>query len=296
MNGKVLVSIISVDYNSHSDTYEFLESLRKSTYPDVEIILVDNASRENPEEEIRKRFPEVHFIRSIENRGFAAGNNLGLKVAKGDYILFLNNDTIVPAEFIGEMVEFMQQNPKVGMASPKVLYADGKTLQYTGALRINPLTGRGKRLGLFEPDQGQYDKVYPTDLPHGAALIVPRYVIDKIGPMPEIYFLYYEEHDWCEQARKAGYPMWYVGTSSIIHKESVSTGGAESYLKVYYLNRNRILYLRRNYSGLTLFAGIMFYLALAFPKNILKYTLNRQWHLLKALKDGLAWNLQNAPR
>lgn len=288
-----LVSFIAVNYNATGDTIEFLESAKKITYPNIEIILVDNASKENPEAIIRKQFPEITFIRSEKNLGFAGGNNLGIAAAKGEYLFFLNNDTLLFPDFLEPIISFMQANPQVGMASPKVLYPDGKTIQYAGAIGISPYTGRGKRLGLFEEDKGQYDKCYKTDLGHGAALIIPRQIIDKVGPMPELFFLYYEEHDWCEQVKRAGYTMYYLGNSKILHKESVSTGGDESPLKVYYLTRNRILFMRRNFSGIPYFAGLLFFLLISVPKNTLKYLVKGKTKLLSSFYRGIVWNLLN---
>ena len=205
---KPLVSIISINYNSLSDTIEFLESVDRLTYPELEIILVDNASRENPKEIINRQFPKVHLIVSSENLGFAGGNNLGILASKGEYLLFLNNDTLLFPDFVETLVDFMQAHPDAGMASPKVLFPDGKTIQYAGTTRISEFTGRGDRLGLSEIDRGQYDRTYKTGLGHGAALIVPRKVVDEVGLMPELYFLYYEEHDWCEQIKRKGYSMY----------------------------------------------------------------------------------------
>jgi GT2 family glycosyltransferase len=288
-----LVSIIAVNFNATKDTLEFLESAQNLTYPNVEIILVDNASRENPESAILPKYSKVKFIRSEKNLGFAGGNNLGINASTGDYLFFLNNDTILFPDFLEPIITFMESHKHVGMASPKVLYPDGKTIQYAGAIGISPYTGRGKRLGLFEEDKGQYDKCYKTDLGHGAALIVPRKVVEQVGVMSELFFLYYEEHDWCEQVKRAGYEMFYLGNSKILHKESVSTGGDESPLKVYYLTRNRILFMRRNFSGLPYFAGLLFFLLISVPKNSLKYLVKGKTNLLKSFYQGIVWNIFN---
>src|SRR5258706_1619812 len=288
-----LVSIISINYNSLQDTLEFLESVHRLSYPAIEIILVDNASRENPKEIIQMKFPQDNFNRSGRNLGSGGCNNLGIVASKGQYLLFLNNDTLVVAGFIETLVEFMVDHPDAGMASPKVLFPDGKTIQYAGAIKISALTGRGKRLGLMESDNGEYDRTYKTDLGHGAAMIVPRDVMNRVGLLPEVYFLYYEEHDWCEQIKRHGYSMYYVGTTKILHKESVSTGGDESYLKVYFINRNRLLFMRRNSSGLPLMLGISFFFLISIPKKMSSYLLKGKFNLVKALWNGIYWNLTN---
>ena len=289
-----LVSFITINYDHLSDTVEFLESAKALTYPNVEIIVVDNNSpNEKPSEEVKRKYPHVRFIQNSKNLGFAGGNNAGLKVAKGDYFFLLNNDTLLPKGFLEPIIQFMETHTDAGMASPKVLYPDNVTLQYAGARAISALTGRGKRLGLFEKDTGQYNTNYKTDLGHGAALIIPKKVADLVGPMPELYFLYYEEHDWCEQVKRLGYTMYYIGESHIIHKESISTGGDESPLKVYYLTRNRLLFMRRNFSGLPFLLGLLFFLLISTPKSLAKYVVQGKFKLANSFLRGIGWNLGN---
>jgi GT2 family glycosyltransferase len=290
--GKPLVSFITVNYNTTKDTLEFLLCCEKITYRNIEVIVVDNASKADPGKEIMETFPWVKYIRSEKNLGFAGGNNLGIRAAKGEYLFFLNNDTLLITDFLEKIVEFMQAHPDAGMASPKVLFGNGTTVQYAGTTPINFL-GRGNRIGLHEEDRGQYDKNYRTEYGHGAALIVPAKVVKEVGEMPEVFFLYYEEHDWCEMVKRHGYNMYYIGVSSVIHKESMSTGGDESPLKVYYLNRNRLLFMRRNFNGLKLIAGVLYYYSIAFPKNLLTYLVKGKPQLAKAIWRGAIWNLSN---
>jgi GT2 family glycosyltransferase len=286
-----LVSLITVNYVSIKDTVEFLESATKLVYPNIEIVVVDNNSPTGkPTEEIKRRFPEVIFIQSETNLGFAGGNNIGIKVAKGDYYFLLNNDTLLFPNFLEPIVEFMEAHPDAGMASPKMLYADGKTIQFAGAIGISPFTGRGKCLGIYEADTGQYDRCYATDLCHGAALIIPRKVVAQAGLMPEMYFLYYEEHDWCEIVKRHGYRAYFVGISKVIHKESITTG-AESPLKAYYMNRNRLIFMRRNFKGLSFLIGMAFFFIVSVPKNTLTYLLKRRIDLLKSFYQGVWWNV-----
>jgi GT2 family glycosyltransferase len=287
-----LISIIAINYNSTEDTLEFLESVYQTSFQSKEVIVIDNASRENPEKEISLRFPLVTFIRSEANLGFAGGNNLGLKSAKGKYLFLLNNDTLLPNDFFEPIITFMDAHSEAGMASPKILYPDNKTIQFVGSVGINPYTGRGKRIAYMEEDKGQYDRCYETDLAHGAALVVPRVVIDKVGPMPEEFFLYYEEHDWCEKIKRAGFKIFYIGDSKIFHKGSVSVGD-HSPLKVYYLTRNRLLFMRRNFRGLQFYSGLVFFIALTVPKQTLSFLLRGKFKLLNSFYSGMVWNMKN---
>jgi len=289
-----LVSFITVNYDHLSDTIEFLESAKALTYPNIEIIVVDNNSpKEKPSEEVKRKYPNVRFVQNSRNLGFAGGNNAGLRVAQGDYFFLLNNDTLLPTGFLEPIIHFMETHADAGMASPKVMYPDNTTIQYAGARGISPVTGRGKRLGLFEKDTGQYNTNYKTDLGHGAALIIPKKIADLVGPMPELYFLYYEEHDWCEQVKRLGYTMYYIGESYIIHKESISTGGGESPLKIYYLTRNRLLFMRRNFSGLRFLLGLLFFLLISTPKGLLTFLLRGKFQLMRSFLSGIWWNVVN---
>jgi GT2 family glycosyltransferase len=288
-----LVSLITVNYNTTKDTLEFIETVKCLSYENIEVIVVDNGSKIPPKKDLLEAYPSLKYIQSDKNLGFAGGNNLGIASANGDYLFFLNSDTILFKDSIEPLIEFMEMNPKVGMASPKVLYPDNKTIQYSGGNTINPYTGRGKQLGFLEEDFGQYDRCYETGWGHGAALLVPRKVIEKIGPMPEVYFLYYEEIDWGEQAKRAGYKVNFIGTSKIIHKEAISMGGNESETKAYYMTRSRLLYMRRNSSGITRIIGFAFFFLITAPKQTLDYLFRWKLKLLKPFYKGIAWHFVN---
>lgn len=288
---KPLVSIISINYKQASVTCEMLASLRQVTYPNYEVIVVDNASPEAEIQPIADQFPEVHLIRSPENLGFAGGNNLGIAVAKGKYLLFLNNDTEVDPGFLEPLVELFEANPKAGIASPKIIFhGTDNLIQYAGCGGINPWTGRSVTFGLMEKDEGQHNVSSPTPLIHGAAMMVPMEVIRKVGLMPELYFLYYEELDWCEMIKRGGYESHYVAQGTVYHKESVSVGQG-SVMRTYYMYRNRLLYIRRNSSGVRFWSGMLFFLFVAVPKQGLVYGLHLEQKYLGALWRGLKWHL-----
>jgi GT2 family glycosyltransferase len=285
------VSIVSINYNQTRVTCELLQSLRKLTYKDVEVILVDNFSPDDPSTTITTSFPEVKYIRSEVNLGFAGGNNLGIKHSTGDYIMFLNNDTEVDPSFLEPLVELFETNPDAGLASSKILYFNsGGVIQYAGSTCINPFTGRNKRIGFMEKDNGQHNSIRQTDLGHGAAMMVPRRVIEKIGTMPEFFFLYYEEVDWCESIKRAGYKIYFVPQSLVYHKESMSVG-KNSTLKTYYLTRNRLLFMRRNTTGYVKLFWIIFFIMISLPKNTLQFIVNREINHGKAFWKALFWNV-----
>lgn len=286
-----LVSIVTINYNQLQLTCQLLDSLRKVTYPAVEVIVVDNHSKEDPSSVITEQYPEVKLIVSKENLGFAGGNNLGIVASRGEYIFLLNNDTEVNPRALEPLVELFETHPEAGVASSMLLYFNsGETIQYAGSSRINPFTGRSKRIGYMEKDTGQYTKARKTELAHGAAMMVPRRVIDQVGLMPEFFFLYYEEVDWCESIKRAGHKIFFVPASKVYHKESMSIGKGST-LKTYYMTRNRVLYMRRNTAGLTKFSWILFFLFFTLPKNTAMFFLRREGEHARAFWKGLLWNL-----
>lgn len=290
---KPLVSIITINYNQVTLTCDLLASLRQVTYPSFEIIVVDNASPTEDPGCIALSFPEVTLVRSRKNLGFAGGNNLGLREAKGEYILFLNNDTEVAPDFIEPLVQVFQKDPSAGIASPKIIYyGTDNIIQYAGSSGINPRTGRSITIGNAEKDQGQHNVSGTTALADGAAMMVPRKVIQEVGVMPELYFIYYEELDWCEMIKRAGFTCQYVANSTVYHKESM-TVGKTSVMKTYYMNRNRLLFIRRNITGGAKITSMLVFLLAAWPKKALGHVMRLEGKHLWALVRGIGWHMQH---
>ena len=284
-----LVSIISVNYNTDAVTVEMLKSLQQITYPNIEIIIIDNASAIDAGY-IAKEFPQITFIQNSKNEGFAGGNNRGIEIAKGDIILLLNNDTEVEPGFIEPIVDLFKSDDNIGIISPKILYYQTKNIiQYAGGTAINSFTARGKFIGTGEVDYGQYNQAHQTHLAHGTAMAISKKVFDKIGLLPEDYFLYYEELDFSEHAQRAGFKIWYQPASVVYHKESMSVGKANP-LKVYYQNRNRLLFIRRNTFGIKGMISKLFFITISTPVSLLKYSLQGKWNFAGNIWKGLTWN------
>jgi GT2 family glycosyltransferase len=208
-------------------------------------------------------------------------------------MFFLNNDTEIVPETIRPLVQFCEEHIDAGIVCPKILYHNsGETIQYVGSSGINPYTGRNNRPGYGETDQGQHKHSLQTELPHGAAMMVPRAVIDKAGYMPETFFLYYEEVDWAETIKRYGYKIYVVPESRVYHKESMSVG-KNSTLKTYYMTRNRLLFMRRHTKGLPKLSWMLFFLVFSIPKNTVRYLFQREPGHLKAFWRGLLWNIRN---
>lgn len=291
MEGFPTISIITVNYKQALVTNQLLDSLQGLTWPNYEVIIVDNASGIEDINLLNLNYPNVTLIKSSENLGFAGGNNLGIRQCKGDYILLLNNDTEVDAGFLEPMVSLFIDNPKIGAVSPKIKYFyQPDTIQYAGFTDMNPFTMRMNAIGSKQKDNGDFDYVEKTHFAHGCAMMVSRNVIDIVGLMPDIYFLYYEEHDWSMAIKRAGFEIFYQPASIVFHKESISTG-KDSPLKTYYINRSRLIFTRRNYSGMQLLISILFQHIFSFPKNTLNYLLHAKFKHLKAYWKAYKWNI-----
>jgi GT2 family glycosyltransferase len=292
-NNLPLVSVITVNFNQADVTCQLLESLRKITYPNIEIYVVDNDSPNKEVDVIKIKYPEIKLIKSKQNLGFAGGNNLAIREANGDYFLLINNDTEVDPGFLEPLVSKFQSSTKIGAISPKIKYFyRPELIQYAGFEPMSPITIRQHAIGFQEVDNGQYENDLLTDFAFGAAMLVSRDVIKKVGLMADIYFLYYEEMDWMARIRRAGFEIWYVHNSLVLHKDSITTGSM-SPLKTYYLNRGRLLYMRRNTFGVNKLLGIFYQIFVAIPKNMLLYLINRQFTLFKAYRRALGWHIKN---
>lgn len=289
-----LVSIITVNFDTPQVTAEMLRSLLGVEYPNYEVIVVDNASPKNSSIYLKQEFPFITHVSSPENLGFAGGNNVGLHFAKGEYLFFVNNDTELTPNLIGELVNYLQKNPKCGMVCPKIKYHFmPDTIQYAGAIGLHPLTSRSSDIGYLQKDDGTFDDTRITDLPNGAAMMIPSPALQKVGKMSEIFFLYYEELDWAARFKKQGYEVHYDGKAEIYHKESVSTG-KNSAFKTYYLYRNRFLYIRRNYTGFRWLIASTFFVLISSLLHIIKHLLKKEKSHAKSIWNALIWNLSNS--
>ena len=292
-NKTPFISIIILNFNQIEVTCQFLESCKNLTYPNFEIVLVDNASRENPEKIIKNKYPNVLFIRSTKNLGFTGGNNLGLRSAKGDFYFIVNNDTEVTPDLIEKLLQPFDLDPKIGMVSPKIKYFENSDIiQYAGYTPINPYTGRNRAIGMHQKDGNLYNTSGYTNYAHGAAMMVKKEVVEKTGMFSEVFFIYYEELDWSARIKKMGYKIYYNANAIIFHKESI-TMGKESAIKAYFHNRNRILFMKRNSTTLQFLVFCIFFLFVVSPKQILYYSLKGQKEHLRNFFRAILWNIKN---
>ena len=284
----MLLSIITINYNGLKDTCELIESLPLED-KSIEVIVVDNASAQDEATIIEERYPQVKIIRSKKNLGFAGGNNLGIKAAKGKYLFFLNNDTLLKPQTsdIRSLISRLETSPKIGMVCPKIRFTWGNQLiQFAGYTPLTPITMRNKAIGCGEVDHGQFDTPHLTPYAHGAAMMIKREVIEKAGLLPECYFLYYEELDWSMMIRRVGYDIWYEPACTVYHKESQTTG-QNSPLRTYYITRNRLLFAQRNQQAMAKYITYLYLISIVAIRDILKYAFQQRWDLVRATIRGV---------
>ena len=294
-NEAPLVSIITLTWNLTEITCDFLRSvIEHNTYKNIEIIVVDNGSKEDPSAALKAIYPDVHVILNGKNLGFTGGNNVGIRAAKGDYLFIVNNDTEFTPGLIEGLLEVFEKYPDAGMASPKFHYFFHKgTIEYAGYNTVNIFTGRNGMVGCGEKDEGQYNKIKITNYAHGGAMMTSRKVIQEVGVLPEQFFLYYEELDWSEQIKRRGYKIYYQPKSLIYHKESMTTGKS-SPLKTFYLTRNRILFMRRNMSLLNFIIFLAYFACFTIPKNTATFLFKGQNQHLRSFWRGIMWHFNHS--
>ena len=254
----------------------------------MEIIVVDNASANNEASEIEKRYPNVKVIRSNTNLGFAGGNNLGIRSALGKYIFLVNNDTIFEEFNIQSLIDRLESSPKIGVVCPKIRFSwANKPIQFCGYTPLSRITVRNKSIGFGEDDNGQYNTPHSTPYAHGAAMMIKKAVIDEVGLMPECFFLYYEELDWSMIITRAGYEIWYEPSCTIYHKESQTTG-QNSPLRTYYITRNRLLLVKRNWKGITKYLSYFYLIILVASRDIVRYLIKGNYIHIKSISKGIS--------
>jgi len=292
VHNKPKVSIITLNWNGTDVTCSFLESSRNLLYQNYEILVCDMNSNINPSSQINAgNYPNTRVLVSPENLGFAAGNNWGIKQATGDYFFIVNNDTELTPDILDKLLEPFYNDKTIAVTCPKIKYfSHTDTIQYAGFEEMNMYTGRTHSIGDKQKDLGQFDTPGYTYGAHGCAMMVKKEVVEKTGMFPGTFFLYYEEWDWSMRILKAGYHIYYQAHAVIYHKESMSVG-KDSILKTYYINRNRILFMRRNCSFMQLLIFTLFYSLFSFPKIVIQFIIHRKPDLLKAYLKAVWWNL-----
>jgi len=219
------IFVIILNWNGLEDTIECLESLRAINYPNYQVIVVDNGSEGDDAEALENRYGDyLQIITNDHNAGFAEGNNIAIRLAMdqgADYMLLLNNDTLVDSEFVSEMVSVAEQVPEAGLLTGKVYYdAVPDVLQTVGG-KVNWWTGHIKGIGQGR-DQGQYDSIRDLDFVVGTAMLIRRSVVERVGYLDASFFFGSEDIDYSTRAKRAGFKVLFVPAAKVWHKAGAS--------------------------------------------------------------------------
>lgn len=243
------VGVVVLNYNGAWVLPGLLESLDRVQYPDFKVFLVDNASTDGSLIKAESHLPAfpIEIIANEENLFFSGGNNVGIDKALdwgADFVLLLNNDTVVPPMLVAQLVDFLKSNESAGIVGPMIHFKEPEGTIWAAGGNVSTWWGIVRHRGIREKDEGQFPKPAKVDYVSGCALMACRKVFEKIGKLDEAFPMYFEDTDFCFRAKNAGFETWYAPTEPLIHLVSVAAGGQVSKFKVQ----------RRFWSGMKFFA------------------------------------------
>lgn len=293
-----LVSVISVNYNGSKFLVDCLSSLYKMTYPNYEVIMVDNASTDSSVEFIEKNFPEVKILRNRKNLGFAAGNNRGVEIARGKYLSFLNNDTKVKPDFLNFLVDVAQSDERVGICACKILTFEGREeadINYTCDGKNVGCTGRSSDIYGWQGWEG------PVFFAEGSALFILKDIFDQLGGFDEQHFMFLEDLDLAWRVQLLGFKVKAVPESVVYHFAGGTAGGGRgrkdafvsSLEKRYHGEKNQMRNILKNYSAAKLLNILPRYLVLNICEMayfLIRGRFDVFWH---AYIKAHVWNIRN---
>jgi GT2 family glycosyltransferase len=287
------VSIIILNYNGRDFVERCLKSVLNTDYPNFEVVFVDNASTDGSPELVKKMFgsdPRLKFIHNDNNLGFAEGNNIGARAAKGEYIVFLNNDTEVDPNWIEEIVKVMESDLTIGIAQSKLRSLGNRRLMDCAGGFIDHY-GWSHRRGEREEDRGQFSKVDEIFYAVGAAMVVRRGILNKVEMFDPNYFIYFEDTDLCWRVWLSGHRVVFVPASIVFHMVR-GTMKKQPVRTIFLGCRNNITTLLKNYE----LCNVVKYL----PANLMFICVVATFRLLKgeinmtlAYFKAILWNILN---
>ena len=271
-----LISVVVVTKDRRSDLINCIQSINSSVYKLLEVIVIDNASDEPITPWFKKMFPKTIIIRSDKNLGAAGGRNLGLQYAKGNYLLFIDDDAEVDSRMIEELLKVLSSKKEVGLVQPKIYDSKMRNVLQGLGCDVNLLTGRVSAIGIREEDKGQYETVIELQS-IGCIWMIEREVIDKIGGYDDEYFIPWEDTDFSFRARKAGFNIlflpkakaWHKGIKSTFVNPIIDYLGIRSEDRAYRISRNKIIFMRKNAP----FLNFLFFIFVITPLYLIIHSL-----------------------
>lgn len=279
-----LVSVIIVNWNGMHYLEDCLGSFFKSSYKNVEIFFVDNASSDESVAYVRKNYPTVKIIQNKENLGFAEGHEEAFRKAKGEAILLLSMDTIVAKNLLEELIDGLYAEKNIGVVQPKVIIYPDKVIDSIGSffLASGLLYHFGREK---DPTKAMYNKQMDVFSAKGACMLFRKEVLDKTGLFDKDYFAYYEETDLCMRVWLAGYKVRYIPSTFIYHKGGGASGKMVRSYILFHSQKNRIATYLKNFS--------VKYILRVLPLTIMMYEAAFIGYLLTG-RFGAAWSVQKA--
>lgn len=295
-----VVAAIVLNWNDKVATARCLESLLQSDYPALRLYCVDNGSEDGSLEELPPRFPQVTFVATGANLYYAGGNNAGMRRALddgADYILVVNNDTLVAPDMVTQLRRALDEAPQAGFVGPKIYYLDHPAVLWSAGGGINWWLGLTWHHGLRRPDGPAYARRRSVGYLTGCAIMARRRVLDEIGLLDSDYVLYAEDADWCVRACRAGWDLLYVPEATMWHEVSRSSGGAQSAFKVYHKVRSNFRLFRlyaRPYHWVTMPFAVLLGAAAYAARALLSGNTAALRALVRAIGDELSGRARRA--
>lgn len=283
MSTPFVITVI-LNTNRRDDTLACLASLGQSNYPNHKIIVLDNASSDGSAEVIAAQFPEVQLLPLTENLGYAGNNNVGIVEAiaqKADWIFVLNEDTIVDADCISQLVKIGEQSAQIGMVGPMVYHYEESTRIQSAGGRLGP-RWQSQHIGQNEPDQGQFSQPHKVDWISGCALLVRTAVVEQVGPLDERFFYYWEETEWCLRTARAGWQIVHIPAAKLWHK-GVQPNYQPGPNVTYYSTRNRFLMMAKHKAPLAIRTAVW----LETGRTLLSWSVRPKWRHLRPHRDAM---------
>ena len=289
------VSIIVLNWNGKKFLKNCLDSLAQLTYPQLEIIVVDNNSKDGSQEFLKENYRKAILIENKENYGFAKGNNIGLKASTGDYILILNNDTVVAPNFLEPLIRDFKDNPRIACLQPQIRLSKSEQLLDGAGAFLTP-TGFLYHFGyLKDRMQLKYNKKMEIFSAKGACMLLRRKAIEEVGLFDEDFFIFFEETDLCFRFWLAGYSVMYEPKSVIYHLGGGDTTSSNSYQhekRAYLSFRNMICCYIKNFGTKNLITIFPIFLILLLSLSFY-YCIALRFNLMKIILRSIFWNIKN---
>jgi GT2 family glycosyltransferase len=278
------IDVIILNTNRRQDTLECIASLAENTFRNFRIILLDNNSTDGTKEAVRSAFPEVQIVELSENHGYAGNNNVGIQLAleqKADWILVLNEDTILAPDSLQHLIDVGESDPSIGILGPMVYHWDEPDVIQSAGGILGP-NWSSIHFGKDEVDRGQYTEPNPVEWISGCAILVRRQVVEQVGMIDPRLFIYWEETEWCMRAARAGWKIIHVPRAKIWHK-GVKRNFQPKPAFYYYATRNHFYLLLKHRAPIR----VWFFVLFSTFRTLVSWTVRPKWRAMQKNRDAM---------